>query len=121
MFSRDELIHIYKHISDESLKRKIHERLFVNENVVADIKNIYSMDNLFRIEKSTYKNTYFVHLFGDFELHLLIEKAINLSDKDDYAGLDLDIDVITHENIEDIWHRKDCIQIYYTSPEQFLG
>lgn len=97
MFSREELIHIYEHISDEPLKRKIHEKLFVNDDVVVDIKNIYSTSNLFRIEKSNCKNTYFVHLFGDFDLCSLIEKAINLSNKDDYTGLDLKIDIITHE------------------------
>lgn len=34
MFSREELLHIYEHITDKSLKRKVHSRLFVYDNVV---------------------------------------------------------------------------------------
>ena len=73
-----------------------------------------------RIEKSTYENIYFVHLFGDFDTCSLIEEAIKISDKDIYEGLDLEISIITHEDIEGIWYRKSYTQIYYTSPEQFL-
>lgn len=120
MFSREELLHIYEHITDKSLKRKIHSRLFVDENIVNEIKKIYSKHNLFRIEKSTYQNTYFVHLFGDLDTCWLIEQAIEMSGKDKYKGLDLEINIITHEDIESIWYRKNYIQIYYTSPEHFL-
>lgn len=120
MFSREELLHIYEHITDKSLKRKVHSRLFVDDNVVNEIKKIYYKHNLFRLEKSTYENIYFVHLFGDFDTCSLTEEATKISDKDIYEGLDLEISIITHEDIDGIWYRKNYTQIYYTSPEQFL-
>lgn len=120
MFSREELIHIYEHVTDSSLKRKIHARLFVDDEIIDKIKNIYSNDNLFRIEKSPYQNTYYVHLFRNLDTCWLIEQAIELSNEEAYEGLNLEIAIITHEDIEHIWHRENYTQVFYVSPEQFL-
>lgn len=112
MFSRDELIHIYESITDENLKNKIHDRIFINNDVVDCIKATYSNYGLLKIEKSNNKNSYTVHLVSDYNCYELVELSVDIIDKFKYLSNNLDIDIITHENIEDVWSRNNYYEIY---------
>lgn len=61
MFSREELVHIYKNISDEDLKDKISKIIFSNNEVVTSILKHFDSNSVFAIDKMNNENVYIVH------------------------------------------------------------
>lgn len=111
-FTKEELLTILESVKDKNIIEKINANVFVNQQLVDRIIEVFKDENLLKIEKSDNKNEYFIHLLRESELFDAIKESIKISNEFETNNTEPEIRIITHDDISKMWFHSNMIQVW---------